>query len=235
MGNGNALDGGICCAAPQRGFSLPEIALVLALLAILVGGMVLGQALVTEGRIRSLSNDFFAVALAVAAYADRYGALPGDDPQAEVRWPGRARNGTGDRQISGTYESAPPASDPLTSLTIDATTGESLNFWWHLRLAGLVVLPPPPVTQVAQPLNHFSGVVGVQWGALGVPALALCAANLPGEVAIGIELRLDDGDPRHGVIRAAKQSADNQQLAGADATVTTFVATDRYILCRRLD
>src|SRR5262245_32120848 len=132
MGKGTALDGRIRCATRQRGFSIPELVVVLALVGLLVGGVVLGGGLVTEGRIRSLSNDFFAVTLAVAAYADRYGALPGDDPQAEARWPGRARNGTGDRQISGTYESPPPANDPLTSLTIDATTGESLNFWWHL-------------------------------------------------------------------------------------------------------
>jgi prepilin-type N-terminal cleavage/methylation domain-containing protein len=229
------LDSGIHVARQQRGFSLPEIIIVLALIALLVGGMVLGSGLVAQSRIKSLANDFYGLAVAVAIYADRYGALPGDDPQAELRWAGKAKNGTGDRRISGTYESPPPASDPLTTLTIDATTGESLNFWWHLRLADLVVAPPPSVTQVAQPLNHFYGVVGVEWGALGFPALAVCAANLPGDVAIGIELRLDDGNPRRGTIRAAKQTSDNQPLAASDATVTTFIAADKYILCQRLD
>lgn len=222
-------------AKRQRGFSLAEVLIVLVLFALLVGGLVLGSGLVAQSRIKSLAKDFEGLALAVAIYADRYGALPGDDPQAELRWAGRARNGTGDRRISGTYESAPPATDPLTTLTVDATTGESLNFWWHLRLADLVVAPPPPVTQVAQPLNHFYGVVGAEWGALGFPGLAICAANLPGDVAIAIELRLDDGDPRRGFIRAAKQTADNQPLAASDATVTAFAAADKYILCRRLD
>lgn len=222
-------------AANQQGFSLPEIGIVLALVATLVGGAVLGNGLVVDGRIRSLARDFVEVGVAVATYSERYSALPGDDPGAELRWPGRARNGTGDRRISGTYASPPPASDPLTNLTVDATTGESLNFWWHLRLAELVAMPPAPVTPVAQPLNHFYGVVGVEWGVLGFPALALCAANLPGDVAIGIELRLDDGDPRRGMIRAARQSADNQPLASADATVTAFAAADKYVLCQRLD
>jgi prepilin-type N-terminal cleavage/methylation domain-containing protein len=229
------LDSGIHVARQQRGFSLPEIIIVLALIALLVGGMVLGSGLVAQSRIKSLANDFYGLAVAVAIYADRYGALPGDDPQAELRWAGKAKNGTGDRRISGTYESPPPASDPLTTLTIDATTGESLNFWWHLRLADLVVAPPPSVTQVAQPLNHFYGVVGVEWGALGFPGLAVCAANLPGDVAIGIELRLDDGNPRRGTIRAAKQTYDNQPLAASDTTVTAFTAADKYILCQRLD
>jgi prepilin-type N-terminal cleavage/methylation domain-containing protein len=69
----------------QRGFSLPEILIVLALGALLVGGVVLGSGLVAQSRIQSLANDFHGLAVAVAIYADRYGALPGDDPQAEVR------------------------------------------------------------------------------------------------------------------------------------------------------
>jgi prepilin-type N-terminal cleavage/methylation domain-containing protein len=225
----------IYLARRQGGFSLPEILIVLALIALLVGGMVMGGGIVADSRIKSLARDLDGLTLAVAIYADRYGALPGDDPQAELRWAGRAKNGTGDRRISGTYEAPPPASDPLTTLTIDATTGESLNFWWHLRLADLVVAPPQSVTQVAQPLNHFYGVVGVEWGSLGFPGLAVCAANLPGDVAIGIEMRLDDGNPRRGSIRAARQTADNQPLAAADATVTAFTAAEKYILCQRLD
>jgi hypothetical protein len=52
-----------------------------------------------------------------------------------------------------------------------------------------------------------------------------------------VERILDDGDPRLGLIRAAKQSADNQPLAAADASITAFTTGDSnaYILCRRLD
>ena len=124
--------------------------------------------MVTQARVRSLSNDFTGLALAVAIYVDRYGALPGDDPRAEIRWAGRAKNGTGDSRISGSYEAAPPAGDPLSALTVDGTSGESLNFWWHLRLADLVASPPSTVTQVAQPLDQYRGVFGVEWGVLGI-------------------------------------------------------------------
>jgi hypothetical protein len=219
----------------ERGFSLPEIAIVLFLVWIFVGAIVLGHGMVTQARVRSLSNDFTGLALAVATYADRYGALPGDDPRAEIRWAGRAKNGTGDSRISGSYEATPPAGDPLTALTVDGTSGESLNFWWHLRLADLVPSPPSTVTQVAQPLDQYSGVFGVEWGVLGFPGLTVCAANIPGDAAIGIENRLDNGNPRQGSVRVAKQTFDNQPLATADATVTAFVASARYIVCLRLD
>ena len=219
----------------QRGFTLTETAIVLALVALLVGGVLLGNGLVTQTRIKSLARDFNGLATAVSVYVDRYGALPGDDPNAEIRWTGRAKNGTGDRRISGAYQAIPPAGDPLSTLIVSATGGESLNFWWHLRLADLVAAPPFSVTPVAQPLNDFYGVVGVEWGPLGFPGLAMCAANLPGDAAIGIESQLDDGDPRRGFIRAAKQTSENQPVAAADATVTTFVSADTYILCQRLD
>ena len=91
------------------------------------------------------------------------------------------------------------------------------------------------MTQVAQPLDQYRGVFGVEWGVLGFPALTVCAANILGDAAIGIDNRLDDGNPRQGSVRAAKQSFDNQPLATADATVTAFVAADRYIVCQRLD
>lgn len=222
-------------ARRQRGFSLAEVAIVLALLAVLVGGILLGNGLISRAHAKAEARNFVALGLAVSQYLDRYGALPGDDPQAELRWPGRARNGTGDRRISGAYAAVPPAGDPLAALTVDSAGGESLNFWWHLRLADLANAPPATITPVAQPLNRFYGVIGVEWGALGFPAFAVCTANLPGDVAIAIELQLDDGDPRRGSLKAAKQTSDNQPLAAADATVTMLNAADRYILCQRVD
>ncbi len=226
----------------QAGFTLAEIATVLVLIGLLASLLLLGNGMLVQSRIRSIANQFEELRAAVMTYQDRYGALPGDDPRADGRWvdgvgASRAKNGTGDGRISGSYQDPPPAGDPLVALVVNALQGESLNFWWHLRLAQLVISPPPVISLAAQPLNFFSGVTGVEWGALGFPRLAVCTANLPGDVALGIENRLDDGNPRRGLVRAAKQTAENQPLAAADATITSYVASDAdfYILCRRLD
>ncbi len=223
----------------QRGFTLAEVAIVLVVIGLLIGLILLGDGILAQSRIKFVANQFEGLKVAVLTYQDRYAALPGDDIRAAGRWPAGAKAGTGDGRIGGSYQAPPPGGNPLVTLTIDPVTGdgESLNFWWHLRLAELIIAPPTPITPVAQPLNHYSGVIGVQWAPLGFPRLAVCAANLPGEIAIGVENMLDDGDPRRGLIRAAKQSADNQPIAAADATVTAFTTgdTDAYILCRRLD
>ena len=210
---------------------------MLVLIGLLLGILLLGNGILVQSRIKFVANEFEQLKVAVLTYQDRYAALPGDDARATSRWVGRSKDGTGDGRISGSYQAPPPGGDPLATLTVDAVTGESLNFWWQIRLAELVIAPPPVITPVAQPLNAYAGVVGVEWGVFGFPRLATCTANLPGEVAIGVESQIDDGDPRRGLMRAAKQSIDNEPIATADATVTTYATADAdmYILCRRLD
>jgi prepilin-type N-terminal cleavage/methylation domain-containing protein len=229
----------ILAVAPRnnRGFTLAELTVVLVVIGLLIGLILLGRGVINQSRIKSFVNDFEGLKVAVLAYTDRYGALPGDDGRAAGRWTASAKNGTSDGRISGSYQDPPPAGDPMVALTVDAAQGESLNFWWHLRLAGLIVAPPPVITPVAQPLNPYAGVTGVEWGPIGLPRLAICTANLPGDIAIGVENQLDEGSPRTGLIRVAKQAIANEPTATADATIVTLTAADAdmYLLCYRLD
>lgn len=221
----------------QTGFTIAELAVVTVLIGLLVSLIVMGDGVLTQARIKSLANEFEQLKVAVLTYQDRYGALPGDDTRAASRWVPGAKNGTGDGRISGSYQDPPPLGNPLTALNVDAISGESLNFWWHLRLAQLVVAPPPVITPIAQPLNYYSGVLGVEWSPFGFPRLAVCTANLPADIAIGIESQLDDGNARRGLVRAARQNVDNEPISSANASVTLYDASgsDMYIVCRRLD
>jgi hypothetical protein len=209
------------------------------LFGMLTAFVVVGEALVTQSRIKSAVNDIEALKVAVITYYDRYQALPGDDPRASVRWPVGAKDGTGDGRVGGSYQDPPV--NPATSLTITAPAGdgESLNFWWHLRLAQLITAPPPQITMVAQPVNYFGGVFGVQWAPLGFPRLAACMANLPANIAIGIESQLDDGFPNRGLVRAARQNPGvvNESFATANAAIAAYQGDDdvMYIVCRRID
>jgi hypothetical protein len=220
----------------QAGFTLAEIAIVTVLVGLLVGGVVAGRSIVTQARIKLVVNQFSGLHAAHLHYIDRYAAMPGDDPRATTRWPARSKDGNGDGRLGGTYRDPPPAGDPIATLIVDGAQGETLNYWWHLRLADLIPTPPAHVTIVAQPLNSFAGIIGVQQAAMGFPVPAICQANLPAVVAIGAEGQLDELSPARGVVRGRRQTAPNQPLTDTVAvTDYTEGGDEQYVLCRRLD
>jgi prepilin-type N-terminal cleavage/methylation domain-containing protein len=52
----------------QSGFALIEIAVVLVIIGLLLGGVLKGQELITQAKIRNVINDFNGLATAVYAY-----------------------------------------------------------------------------------------------------------------------------------------------------------------------
>ena len=66
----------------QSGFTLVEIAIVLVIIGLLLGGVLKGQELINSAKIKNLINDLNGLSTAVYAYQDRYRALPGDDAGA---------------------------------------------------------------------------------------------------------------------------------------------------------
>ena len=227
-------DGGcVSSRARQRGFTLAELAIIAVIIGLLIGFIVQGQALVLQARLKDLGNEFSGVNSAFLLYMDRYRALPGDDPLADAslggRWNG-ARNGTGDRQLSGSYNDPVPANPAI--MPIDATTGETLNFWWHLRRAGLV--SDSPTSPAAQPVNAVGGVIGVQASGLGFGFPVMCIDGIPGDLAVALDSAFDDGKPDKGLLRAAVSPAPGAPL-GAVVTAYTPTGDAVYVLCRPID
>ena len=201
----------------QRGFSLIEIAIVLVIIGLLLGGILKGQELITQGRIRNVANDFQSMTAAINLYQDRYRALPGDDAGAAARWaitaPTPSAGALGDGTISGVYN---------TSTAAD----ESRQFWLHLRRAGLV---GGAVADDSLPPNAASGVTGVQNGAFGIPGLVICSNNLPAKIAQAIDTQFDDGNATSGTVRAVTGTT-------AGSTVPTLNYVDDgnsfYVVCK---
>ena len=63
----------------QSGFTLVEIAIVLVIIGLLLGGILKGQEMITQARIKNVINDFNGITAAYFSYQDRYRAIPGDD------------------------------------------------------------------------------------------------------------------------------------------------------------
>jgi len=220
----------------QTGFTLVEIAIVLVIIGLLLGGILKGQEMITQAKIKNVINDMTGVAAAVYAYQDRYRALPGDDKNAGTRW-SSSFAGNGDGVISGTYSVTPPS--PL-----DNTAAETVLFWHHLRLAGFV-----QGTGADQPFNSVSGKMGVQTGngasppvgVLGtgnattnpITALIMCSANLPDKIAISVDSQTDDGIGNTGTVRGQLQSAPNPPISDT-ASLYTETGTSTYVVCKTL-
>src|SRR5438046_8628792 len=89
----------------EAGFTLVEIAIVLVIIGLLLGGILKGQEMITQARIKNVINDFNGIVTAITSYQDRYRALPGDDKGAATRWAAQAP-AAGGNQGNGVIEGA---------------------------------------------------------------------------------------------------------------------------------
>src|SRR3979411_950648 len=89
----------------EAGFTLVEIAIVLVIIGLLLGGILKGQEMITQAKIKNVVNDFNGITAAVNSYQDRYRAIPGDDRNAPTRWSGAPAVDplNGDGVIAGNY------------------------------------------------------------------------------------------------------------------------------------
>jgi len=177
----------------QSGFTLVEIAIVLVIVGLLLGGVLKGQELITSSRAKSLYADKSAIQTAVNTYQDRFRAVPGDDVAASGRFTGLAcgvagagasavnsglgltcTNGNGDGVITNVNPGGfNPANNALAirraaGTAIAAGAGdEAFKFWQHLRAAQIVKTEGTGTGEsVIQPLNAVSGFTHVNTAAL---------------------------------------------------------------------
>ena len=224
----------------QAGFTLVEIAIVLVIIGLLLGGILKGQEMITQARIKNVVNDFNGVTSAYFSYQDRYKAVAGDDPNAATRWNSfGAKVGSGNGIVSGTYDQAPP--DPATiAITAGSPDQEAVNFWWHMRLAGFIPGPTSGAGAASQPTNAVGGITGVQTGGMGLTSLVICSANIPDKIASAVDTQLDDQKSTTGSMRAMDQTSSTNVVTAAAGNSTTpasnFEETGakQYVLCKSI-
>jgi prepilin-type N-terminal cleavage/methylation domain-containing protein len=219
-------------SASQRGFTLVEIAMVMVIVALIMGGVMRGQELVTQARIRDVMNDLNGVTAAYNFYYDRYKAIPGDDASVKDRWsPYGAKSGGGNGSISGKYfDNKPP------SALNDDDNDESSKFWWHLRLAGFVAGPRDGPGATATPSNAVGGILGVQTAGLGLSRLLVCESNVPDRIAGVVDSQMDDQRPDAGSLRGYAQSVPNEDVSGKTPNKSAYAETggDRFVICKTI-
>src|SRR3954447_15044237 len=113
-----------------RGFTLIEIAIVLVIIGLLLGGVLKGQELITGARVRNLISQQDGIKAAFFGFQDRYRALPGDYAAADTNINCGANpcaKGNGNGRIES-------ASAPING----SLTHEETLVWSHLTSAGFL-------------------------------------------------------------------------------------------------
>ncbi len=213
--------------AKQKGFTLVEIAIVLVIVGLLIGGVLKGQEMITNAKLKRIESDNAGIAAAMFSYQDRYLQLPGDDSDAEGRFTAYVAadnaNGDGDGVIG-------LGNDWDLATTTAWTDGgqETLKFYGHLRAAGLV---PGDALDDTRPSNAYGGQIGIQDGALGISGHVTIFGTIEGPIATIIEARLDDGAPDAGRIQSADTGND---MSNAGVPAAAYNDANRYDMAFRL-
>ncbi len=208
----------------QSGFTLIELAIVLVIIGLLLGGVLKGQELINGAKVKNLANDFRNVQMQLFSYQDKFHALPGDDPYA-IAHTGADANGNGDGIIDGA------GINPVSG-------SENFQIWQHLRKAGLANGSTLLVDSNYLPSNAEGGKIALQSKAeltitgLG-GAFAICSQNIPGKFVKQLEAMLDNGNTASGAMMAA-QNVTGTTAVDAVTSVgnsPTIVDENRYTVC----
>lgn len=203
----------------QTGFTLVEIAIALVIIGLLVGAILKGAELLNSAKVRRLAELSASTQAAYLGFVDRYHHVPGDwNASAAASAIGTTINGGGND--NGRIDN--PAGF-LVWVEVNA-------LWEHLsksefikgQYAGAAFAEPTPGNSLA-PVNIFARVVLVgrtsEFEGAGPPHLhVVLGRGMPVAIARELDVKLDDGAPHRGVLRATFD----------DGAISTFVGANRW-------
>jgi prepilin-type N-terminal cleavage/methylation domain-containing protein len=217
----------------QSGFTLVEIAIVLVIIGLLLGGVLKGTELIESAKVKRAVSEINGITAAFYAYQDRFKQLPGDDgPVANITGRGGPWATLGGGDANGILASA-------IGVTFNPTAAaESQLFWQHLRAASLIAGDPAGTGIANLPKNAFGGLIGFTSGAVGAaPALGarvVCLSQVPGKSAAAVDVQMDDGNGATGKVRGTTGAVGVNTAPSAVAGPAIYLETGYYTLCAQM-
>jgi prepilin-type N-terminal cleavage/methylation domain-containing protein len=184
----------------QGGFTLIEIAIVLVIIGLLLGGVLKGQELITSARVRNMISQQDGIKAAYFGFLDRYRALPGDYSAAVGNIKDVTKAGDGNGQIE---------------LANAAGVAEYTLVWNHLSKAGFIngsyEYDDGTVKDATTPKNPYAGYLQLiydnNYGEKPNDAATPKRHNLktgnqvPVNILAEVDRKIDDGNPYTGAFQ----------------------------------
>lgn len=224
----------------QSGFTLVEIAIVLVIIGLLLGGVLKGQELINSAKVKNMIGDFRSVSSLVYAYQDRFKAFPGDQNQNQL-------NDSFGNAVSAACAPAAANQCAQNNGRIDGSwqagnadgsgvlTDESSLFWQHVRQANLTTGPTLLANTAYRPRNADGGLIGIEMAGGLAPFIVgmrgsffVCSDGILGRYVRQIDTTMDDGNTAGGSVQAVPTGS----ARGAAATATNAIVDgNQYIVC----
>ena len=197
----------------QKGFTLVEIAIVLIIIGLLLGGILKGQELINSARVRNLADQSAAVQTAYYGFIDRYRQVPGDWAKAEAT-----------RAIGKTVNTPVASGAGVGNGRLDNNFAEAAAVWEQLARAeflsgGFTPATRAPASETAYaknaPLNAFNGPLILTQNQSytdndATPPARLnlhLGRNIPVNIARELDVKIDDGLPNTGSLRLTRRQS----------------------------
>jgi prepilin-type N-terminal cleavage/methylation domain-containing protein len=211
----------------QAGFTLIEIAIVLVIIGLLLGGVLKGQELITSARVRNLISTQDGIKAAYFGFLDRFRALPGDYTLASTNIVGATANGNGNGRIETGAAGAPAP----------AGAEEHILVFEHLSRAGFIngtYTYAAAASATTSPTNPYGVYMDVIYdglygaGTAGTPAPARhnikTGAQIPVDIIAEVDRKVDDGAPNTGGFQFSRYQG-NAAAAPTDGAAATPACT----------
>lgn len=169
----------------QSGFTLVEIAIVLVIIGLLLGGVLKGQEMIANAKYKNLLSDVKAYQAAYYTFQDKYGGVPGDLSQVNAQ-----------ARVNAAAPGPATSNGQIAGGTCTTATNESCMAWQQLRYANLIPGDPTVSGINANPTHAYGGMVqgylynnGVAYPRAGN---WLYLQNIPSDVAARLDREMDD-------------------------------------------
>ena len=198
----------------QQGFTLVEIAIVLVIIGLLLGGILRGQELIQNARVRNIIDQQNGIKAAFFGFQDRFRMIPGDLTLGQIAQVG-----------SGVIVSGTPGTGAIE-------VGDSAAAFQNITVTGFIscqtctAAAAAASTAANSPANVYGGILQLVTDNVYSTATAFTAGGaarhniktgnlIPSNVLFEADTKVDDGVPNNGQFRFSPWTAGGAAPAGA--------------------